>query len=1271
MINGRLPVAAITVGLPPRHLTVRVPWHDAGWTGHVCKAPLQNTSCLALNRIGASRNDERENLLRGRSLLELTSEELPPCAEERGTFMSTFGFSRMHRHPYVESAPETHGHFLPTPFNHEPHSAACVPFRWLLKRAVEGEKDAEGLAARLLLPYEPRLEPELKFETSWVQAIENQSLLLDTFFGALEPRSSLVFFYAKRTPLIDDGSRIILGVGRVLSVGQPVEYKYSTDQPPLRGMLWERNVRHSIRAGFEDGFLFPYQELLEKAQSNPAIDLERCVAKAPAELFDAYSYASEHLLHDGAVASLITCATALQAIEEVLPGPWPALRKWLDSELNRLWKARGPFPGLGAALTAFGLPHGNLIAHAVNAAQVSERREWTENPWDLVEAIFDDPSLLPERVRPEVGKTLREKWKKLPQPRRQLLETLARCELSDNQAIRYYQETEREKLGIQVSDRELLENPYLLYERDRDQADPIPFGVVDRGLFPDDVIRQSFPVPEPSTMADAIDPRRVRAGIIETLEGAAEEGHTLLPRSWAIQRVRDMPLQPGLPLDEDTLSVTADSFSPWVQCVDSPGGGRAFQLERLAAAGKVVRDAIAKRTRPPRHAGDYKWRKLVDDAIESPLPTEPNERRLEERAREEKAVALSEIFGARASVLIGSAGTGKSTLLKALCSIPEVQKAGLVLLAPTGKARVRLEATTGRRGEGRTIAQFLNALGRYDGSTGRYIVDPDGRRAPGAGTIIVDECSMLTEEQLASLISALPVKYDRLILVGDPRQLPPIGAGRPFVDIVRQLAPDNVENLFPKCGPGYTELTVPRRQRSGKDDLLIAAHFSGRALEPGADEVWGRLTRGAAEGIELIPWNDPAELEGKLIAKLVEELRLDNDEDENGFGLRQGGSEWNGRTMFWLKRDGEKEKAKLLESWQVLCPIRGTSAGVDALNRAVQARFRKRAKTMAHEQGWRRKIPRPAGPQAILWGDKVINVVNKARRRVYPPMEGDSFVANGDIGLVVGEYKTQKFRGLPRNLKVEFVAQPGYELMFWESEFADNDKGSPLELAYALTVHKSQGSEFGVTFVVLPHPCRLLSRELLYTALTRHQEKLILFPQGDVKNIRLYADEASSEVASRVTNLFAPPAMVPVKVDGQAGVRKQSFLEERLVHRTERGDLVRSKSEVIIADKLHARGVNYAYEAPLDLDGSVRFPDFTIQDPDAGKTFYWEHLGLLDDPAYERRWTTKLELYRRSGILPHDEGSGPRGVLIVTRDAPGGAFDSTKIAELIDRVILG
>ena len=131
-------------------------------------------------------------------------------------------------------------------------------------------------------------------------------------------------------------------------------------------------------------------------------------------------------------------------------------------------------------------------------------------------------------------------------------------------------------------------------------------------------------------------------------------------------------------------------------------------------------------------------------------------------------------------------------------------------------------------------------------------------------------------------------------------------------------------------------------------------------------------------------------------------------------------------------------------------------------------------------------------------------------------------------------------------------------------------------------------------------------------------------------------------------------------------------MEEGLIHRTERGDLVRSKSELVIADKLHARGVEYVYEQPLAIgEGRVRYPDFTIADHARGVTYYWEHLGLLNDPGYRARWERKRAEYFAAGIQSHEAGGGPEGTLIETCDDPRGGLDAAALAELIDQVLLG
>ena len=527
---------------------------------------------------------------------------------------------------------------------------------------------------------------------------------------------------------------------------------------------------------------------------------------------------------------------------------------------------------------------------------------------------------------------------------------------------------------------------------------------------------------------------------------------------------------------------------------------------------------------------------------------------------------------------------------------------------------------------------------------------------------------MLTEEQLAALIDSL-TNVERLVLVGDPRQLPPIGAGRPFVDIVRELEPENVETLFPCCGPSYAELTIPRRQQGEtRADVLLASHFSGRPLDPGADAVLDEGEEGKDGRLRLVRWNSPQELHEKLVAELVEALALAGPDDELGFEESLGGARhrdipW---AFFWNRFGDNPGAAARAEAWQMLSPVRAGLVGVDALNRMLQTRFRVKARELAETEGWGRKVPRPVGPQMLLYGDKVINVINQRRRDVWPEPAGEAYLANGDIGIVVGQYKTRKLKGLPWKLEVEFAGQLGPKYGFYAGEFGDEGR-NPLELAYCLTVHKTQGSEFGVTFVVLTNPCWLLSRELLYTALTRHRDRLVILHQGPLVEYRHFAGDENSEIARRMTNLFADPLPREVTVNAQ-----QRFLEEGLIHRTERGDLVRSKSELVIADKLHGHGIDYSYEQPLVLpNGRTRYPDFTIADHARGVTFYWEHLGMLDDPGYKARWEGKRAEYLECGIGPHEDGGGPEGTLIETRDEPGGGLDATLIASVIDGVILG
>ncbi|MBI5445711.1 MAG: AAA family ATPase [Deltaproteobacteria bacterium] len=1249
--------------LPVSHISIRVPWHDAKWDGTVCKKPGQNAACLILPRIREGKKDEAEVKVAGQQWDEaLLEQKLPACAAEHGSFLAPFAFTRTLTHPYYGKS-KLHDHFMPTAYRHTAHSAACIPFRWMLSEGTAEIVDTFGINFQREL--EERAHEGMGFGTGWVQTKRNQLALLDTFFSAVQPRESLCFFYAKQTPLVDDPRRVIVGVGRVIHVGESVEYRYAKESLGMhRAVVWERNVAHSIRSDtLKDGFLLPYHELLEIADRDPALNLADFVAFAPDDAWTEFSYGSEHVGHDAAISSLLACERVLHKVGAVLPGPWDALTKWVDAELNRLWTMRGPCPGLGSALTAFGLGNGNLIAHEISRSQLEAKSEWNEDPWPLVDQVFKDPSLLGPIAEKSIGATLKDKWAQLPAERAALLKLLSRFAITAPQTTRFYQPSEREKAGIEATDAEILENPYQLYELDRGRFDGVGIQTVDRGLFPDPIVREKHPIPSPSALDGDQDARRVRALVTYVLEASASEGHTLQPRSAVIQAIRDLLVDPPCPVDADLMNAVEAKFDGVVCRVKMADNAPAYQLGRLNEASEVIRRVVQKRIQGIRHEGEHPWRKLLDSEFEKTRPVAslpPEERKLEEMARREKAAALQELYASRVSILAGPAGTGKTTLLKILCNLPEVRE-GVCLLAPTGKARVRMEGLTGVHGA-KTIAQFLLGLGRYDPQGGGYRLSDRPKKA-GIQTLVVDEASMLTEEMLSAVLDGIQPP-DRVILVGDPRQLPPIGSGRPFLDIARRLAPQDIEGRFPRVAPGYAELTIRRRQvGERRDDLMLAEWFSASSPEPGCDEIWDSLARGeSSKHVRLESWTTDEELREKLLRCLIEELELKGIEDEVGFEVSLGGSLYNGVPYFWAGRDGNPGAAAAVENWQILSPVRGAAHGVDALNRLLQEKFRSRIREMAvNEAKGKRFFPKPRGREGILYGDKVINTVNNSGRHVYPEPRALKYVANGEIGVVVGEYRTKKWglKRAPRDLEVEFSTQPGFKYTYGGRDFSDEGETS-LSLAYALTVHKTQGSEFGVTFLVVPNPCRLLSRELLYTALTRQKNRLVLLYQGEFQSLRAYSDPYYSDAARRLTNLFEAPRLVEIR---------DRMFEEGLIHKTRRGEAVRSKSEVIIADLLHSKGIDYQYEKELKgLDGAKRVPDFFIEDRESGKTFVWEHLGMLRDPHYRACWETKLAWYRAQGFLPLAEGGGKAGTLLVTQDDTNGGIDSAAIEKLVGEV---
>lgn len=1221
---------------PLRHVSVRVPWHDAGWAGRVCSKPHLNGACVKLKGIAAAKNEAAELKFAGRLLDELSAGDMPACVNERGAFMASFEMDHVKRHALAAQNPKNYGHFRPTRQRFPAYSAGIVPFRWLMRENID------RLAEELGISCDAGREPELGYESSWVHEATNQTALLDAFAGHLRKELSLCLFYAKHVPFVEGTGRILVGAGRIKELGQLVEYEREGAGPP--GMVWERPMQHSIRPTGQDGFLMPYDALLAEAQQRPDLDLTPYIAQAPDEHWDEFSYGSELVTHDGAIAALLALDLALERMHTDLGIATQAHRAWIHRELVRLWKVRGPFPGLGAVLKAVGLERGVFIGHALQ-----DLAGENTDPWPMVEAMFADPkALLPVALCADAV-ALAPVWKGLSNERRAFLKLLSRFDLTQEQARHAYEKASRGKRGWAVTDGEILANPYRLYETSRHDPEGIRLLTIDRGVFPEDSVRTIHPLAAPSQLESALDLRRIRAFVVAALEVAADSGDSLLSVDKLVERIQGFAVRPACEVTGDILNTRANELAPEVVAVPMQGA-LGLQLDRYRQIRDVVRKNVEGRLKGVRHVVPVDWAAALADKLGMPVDEE------DQRAHAEKSACLRELAEARFSVLAGPAGAGKTTVLGVLCARTEIAQEAILMLAPTGKARVRMQELAAAEGaQAFTVAQFLNQHGRYDGRAGRYVMS-DRPKAAGYGTVIVDESSMLTEDMLGALLDALQ-GVKRFILVGDPSQLPPIGAGRPFVDIISRLKPADNESRFPRVAPSYAELTIERRQvGDDRPDLRLARWFSAVAPAAGEDEIFNV---GEHKTIRFVEWKTPEAFQAALSGVLNDELGLAGEADQRRFNQRLGAVAQGDYDYFNATRGANAGAVAAIEDWQILSPLRGTSVGVSDVNRLIHARFRADYLNLATR--FPRSIPKPFGSERIVYGDKVINLANHKRdgKRVYPQEGALGYLANGEIGIAVGQWKTNQF---PKILKVEFSSQPGYTYDFYGSDFKDEGDAA-MELAYALTIHKSQGSQFKLVIVVLPEGHPILSRELIYTALTRHEDRVVVLHQGPRSLIKDFASPLRSETARRMTNLLADCKMVEVK---QA--KGSLFFQEGLIHVTSTGVAVRSMSELAVAEALTAAGLAYEYEKPLALGGSTRYPDFTIDDDISGRRIYWEHLGMLENEGYRQRWEAKLAWYRSHGILTESEGGGQAGMLVTSKGSGLTGFDLTEIKAIVARV---
>lgn len=1226
-----------------QHISMRVPWRDRPWDDRICEHPLDNSSCLLLKNIGDKRDDDWELAVAGKSFDELSDYSRLPCLSERATFMSEHGYVAEKTHPYSTNR-RLQGHLFPTKLSVPPYSFEAVPFRWMSREPVD-----QGLWAAAD-DYRPEREDHVRsllgFGPSWLMDGQNQRAMIDAFFQHVVPGQSLVLIYLKHSPLQEESAgRLLVGAAMVDAVTPPPMWNQSGQQP-FDSSMWETIVHHSLRPDQQDGILLPYQKLIPLVEAGK--DVSAALAWAPEDAALEFSYVTEHVTDDTAIAALNSLRAAAEGMI-ALGVTMPRLAiAWVDAQIERLWQLRGPAPGMSAVLSYLGLES----AHAV-VRRLAEEPEWRHDPWGVVERALDAASGLGNELGSSIPPSFALQWSGRGDDERTALKILSAMDVDVSQ-VGCVMDGQSDPV-YPIAPDELIDNPYYVASCTQRSPFPIAFATVDQACFPADHVDWTNQIADLIGLQDPGDARRIEGLIVEVLRALAEAGDTIVAEDQVLAEIEKIPVTRACPASRALLNAYhldaahLEDYERWTALVGAElaEGDPAYKLVWLSDAADEIVSVLQERRKARRFDVPFDARAKIDE-IFGPMPSGDPE---EELARCEKAAGLAELYASRISVLLGPAGTGKTSLLETLVSLPDIAQHGVLLLAPTGKARVQMQAKT--QHAAMTLASFLVRKGGYDPDTGRYLsVDPSKRDR--YGLVVIDEASMLTEEMLASTLSALE-GVKRLILVGDHRQLPPIGAGRPFVDIVEWLKPDVFEGDV-HVASGYVELTVFRRQKGDdgdRDDLALARWFGGGDLPGNADQIWQQLRlRVPSETLVYRQWGADGAV-GALVAAVEEELGLQHADDvERAFKLTYGGRLTDdGRYVNWLT--GEGGAGAHCEDWQILSPTRSRSFGTVQLNRLIKQRYR------SNDLNWALRLrgyrpPKPLGPEQIVLGDKVMQTRNESHRQAWPAGVALDYVANGEIGVVIGRADRH-----PTYANVEFSSQVGATYGYRPSASDD----PPLELAWAVTVHKSQGSEFGVTFLMLPARVKV-SRELLYTALTRQTKKVVILHEGEVDDLFELASPARSETAGRMTDLFRKP--MPRVLQVGDGLER---FDGNLIHVAPGGVMVRSKNEVIVASILEDLVPGrWRYEVPLTVGGVTKYPDFTVETA-SGDQVIWEHLGMMGNPRYARGWEEKKAWYRANGYRPFDEpaSSDDRGVLIWTDDQAG--VDQPAWSELARQVL--
>ncbi|HEX6803908.1 MAG TPA: ATP-dependent RecD-like DNA helicase, partial [Terriglobales bacterium] len=560
---------------------------------------------------------------------------------------------------------------------------------------------------------------------------------------------------------------------------------------------------------------------------------------------------------------------------------------------------------------------------------------------------------------------------------------------------------------------------------------------------------------------------------------------------------------------------------------------------------------------------------------------------IEERQKLYKDLPRKHFF-----VISGSPGSGKSyELLKIVDRLAKIGERSLVLTL-TGKATLRLKNNDEgfKKVDAKTIDKFLVENEQLRRRGGNLVVP----------NLIIDEMSMVDLDKFAAILRILNVRspfFRRLILVGDADQLPPIGAGKVFEDILRFLR-DNDEPVRQH----WVHLDVNCRTRMSPEFLSFARTFSGDSKN--YEEWFYRADKEdeLCAGVAIRRWGNPDELRSQLAHRFAE-LFGDKDKEID-------------REAVLDQVLGIKGAKYSLDRLQILTPYRTGLAGASGLNFFFQDEFRVG-----------RDFSGGTKESAFKVKDKVMHTHNEYD-------DNELFVSNGSLGVVTG-YKRVRFVEHDKDMPLSKLRYP-----------------EALELAYAVTVHKAQGSGFDHVFLVIPERHGLLTRELVYTGLTRARNSVTVFIQvpEDQKGIVPLLDRIRrrSAIETRRTSLLSEGdlgfAYIP-----ESGINVKSRVEYIIFRKLEEARLARSGD------------FDFKYEETYRLENRPfdLHPDFTIRLA-SGKVIYWEHLGRLTSSSYVRDWDQRRVIYLAKGDLDK---------VVTTHELRG--ISDAKISQIIDALLDG